>query len=808
MLDIPISGKELNSKIDPFVQKVLQDYWICLISREASLLGRKEVLTGKAKFGILGDGKEVPQVAMAHAFQKGDFRSGYYRDQTFMFALGLSTIEDYFAQLYADSANDPFSGGRQMNSHYATPLVDASGKWNTHTERYNVTADISSTGGQMARALGIALASKKYRELEEADAENQFSNLGNEVSFCTIGDASTSEGVFWETMNAAAVMKVPLAVSVWDDGYGISVPKSLQTVKSSISKALEGMLIDENGNGIYIYRVNAWDYPALVSTYEKVIRKVRENHIPALIHVEGVTQPQGHSTSGSHERYKSEERMRYEKDMDCIRIMGDWMVNNKIASRIQLDDWQEKARVYVRDCQKRAWENYQTPVKKKLNELAEILTRMIGQGGMQTSELTGELNALKSLLNPSVGELAEIARHAQYLGMYEPGAVLTELEAFIAKINGEADDRFHTHLYNDSSGGAIQVPYVAPEFSEESKQVNGYQILNTFFDIAFERDPNLMAFGEDVGKIGDVNQGFAGLQEKFGEERVFDAGIREWTIMGQAIGLSMRGFRPIAEIQYLDYLIYGIEPLSDDLATLRYRSVGQQKAPAIIRTRGHRLEGIWHAGSPIGMLLGALRGMYLLVPRNMVQAAGFYNTLLQADDPALVIECLNGYRLKETLPDNMGEYTVPLGVPEVLREGDDITLVSYGSCVRVAEKAIDLLAVHGISVELIDVQSLLPFDMEHQIVRSVEKTNRLVLLDEDIPGGGTAYMMQEILEVQGAYKYLDAAPVCITARDHRTPFGSDGDYFTKPNPEDVFEHIYNIMHEADPQSFPYRFNKL
>lgn len=810
MLDIPILEKESNSKskVDPFIQNVLQDYWISLISREASLLGRKEVLTGKAKFGILGDGKEVPQVAMARAFKKGDFRTGYYRDQTFMFALGLSTIENFFAQLYADSANDPFSGGRQMNSHYATPLIDSSGNWVNHTKLYNVTSDISSTGGQMARALGIALASKKYRALQKAYPGNKFSNKGNEVSFCTIGDASTSEGVFWETMNAAAVMKVPLAVSVWDDGYGISVPKELQTVKNSISKALEGMLIDENGNGIYIYRVNAWDYPALVSTYDKVIKKVRENHIPALIHVEGVTQPQGHSTSGSHERYKSEERMSYEKEMDCIRIMGDWMVNNKIVSRNVLEQWNGKAKQYVKECQKKAWNQYQSPVKNALEILSGILSRLISEGGVNAAALTKEKDRLHALMNPSMAEIVEIAKQAQYLSIYEPSAGLNELESFIAESFREAEERFHTHLYNEGPGGAIQVPYTPPVYTENSKRVTGYQVLNTFFDIAFERDNKLMAFGEDVGKIGDVNQGFAGLQEKFGEERVFDVGIREWTIMGQAIGLAMRGFRPIAEIQYLDYLIYGIEPLSDDLATLRYRSAGQQKAPAIIRTRGHRLEGIWHAGSPLGMLLGALRGMYLCVPRNMVQAAGFYNTLLRSDDPALVIECLNGYRLKETLPDNIGDYTIPLGMPEVLHEGVDVTLVSYGSCIRVAQRAMDKLAEHGISVELIDVQTLLPFDLEHSIVASVSKTNRLVLLDEDFPGGGTAYMMREILEVQQAYRFLDSSPVCITAKAHRTPYGSDGDYFTKPNPEDVFEHIYNIMHEADPQSFPYSFNKL
>ena len=807
MLDIPVleSDRKEKKEIDPFIQEVLQDFWTCLVSREASYLGRKEVLTGKAKFGIFGDGKELPQVAMARAFKKGDFRSGYYRDQTFMLALGLTTVEQFFAQLYADSKHDPFSGGRQMNSHYATKMIGEDGDWLKHTELYNISSDISSTGGQMARGLGLALASKKYREIKKADPKGQFSKKGNEVCFCTIGDASTSEGVFWETMNAAAVQKVPLAVSVWDDGYGISVPIELQTVKSSISKALEGMLIDEQGNGIYIYKVNAWDYPALVSTYEKVIKKVRKSHIPALIHVQGVTQPQGHSTSGSHERYKDAERMQYEKDMDCVARMGDWVVNNGILNRAKVEAWEQKAKEYVKECQVNAWEQYQTPVKSKIEELSSIADGLIAELSSNKDLVEKEQQVLNSILNPSVGEALEIARHIQYLCMYERTSSFDKLEAFISEGFQNGYNRFHTHLHNDGSGGAIQVPFVPAQYSETSKDLTGFKILNTFFDIAFERDHTLVAFGEDVGKIGDVNQGFAGLQAKFGEARIFDAGIREWTIMGQAIGLAMRGLRPIAEIQYLDYLIYGLEPLSDDLATLRYRSVGQQKAPAIIRTRGHRLEGIWHAGSPLGMLLGSLRGMYVLVPRNMVQAAGFYNTLLQADDPALVIECLNGYRLKEKMPDNIGAYTVMLGMPETLVLGDDITLVSYGSCLRVAEKAMEMLEDHGISVELIDVQSLLPFDLEHMIVESVKKTNRLVLLDEDVPGGGTAYMMQQILEVQKAYRYLDAEPTCISAKDHRTPFGSDGDYFTKPNPEDVFERIYNIMHESDPESFPFEF---
>jgi pyruvate/2-oxoglutarate/acetoin dehydrogenase E1 component/TPP-dependent pyruvate/acetoin dehydrogenase alpha subunit len=795
--------KKKNGTIDEqYRQEVVNDYRICCISREASYMARKEVLTGKAKFGIIGDGKEVPQVAMARAFQKGDWRSGYYRDQTFMFALGLSTVEDFFAQLYADADNDPFSGGRQMNSHYATPTLDENGNWKNHLESYNVSADISSTGGQMARALGLALASKKYRESESLKTGTHFSNQGNEVTFCTIGDASTSEGVFWETMNAATVLKVPLAVSVWDDGYGISVPIDYQTTKKSISKALAGFQLDESGDGMEIYTAKAWDYPGLIDLYQKGIEKVRKTHTPALFHIQEVTQPQGHSTSGSHERYKSKERLQFENDYDCIRLMRNWMIETGLAKAEELDSIEKEAKQHVKEAKSRAWKAFSDPVKKATRDLQEILKPLLSDATIKEG-IQGILNELDSQLklNPLLGEVCAQARRAKYVALRSPDANLDALNDWLNTVEGQAQQRYHTHLYSASEHSALRVPVVPADFGDEPVRKNGYEILNAFFEHTLSTNPAFFAFGEDVGKIGDVNQGFAGLQDKFGEDRVFDTGIREWTIMGQAIGMAMRGLRPLAEIQYLDYLIYGLEPLTDDLATVQYRSAGIQKAPAIIRTRGHRLEGIWHAGSPLGMLINALRGIYVCVPRNMTQAAGMYNTLLQSDEPGLVIECLNGYRLKEYLPQNISEFTVPMGVPEVLQEGTDITLVTYGSCIRVAEEGIQLLESHGISVELIDAQTLLPFDLEHRIVESLKKTNRIVFMDEDVPGGATAYMMKEVLETQNGYHYLDSAPVTLSAKAHRPPYGSDGDYFTKPSPEDVFEVIYQLLREADPGRF-------
>jgi pyruvate/2-oxoglutarate/acetoin dehydrogenase E1 component/TPP-dependent pyruvate/acetoin dehydrogenase alpha subunit len=788
-----------RSKEVKFKNEVLKDFWVCCVSREVSVLGRKEVLTGKAKFGILGDGKEVPQVAMARAFKKGDWRSGYYRDQTFMFALGLSTVEDYFAQLYADASNDPFSGGRQMNAHFATPLIDNNGEWLDHLNRYNVSSDISRTGGQMARALGLALASKVYRDAKALKGKNNFSKKGKEVSFCTIGDASTSEGVFWETINAAGVLQVPLAVSVWDDGYGISVPIDLQTTKKSISQALAGFQRNEKGEGVMILTGKGWNYPQLVTLYESGIQKVRDEGIPAVFHIQEVTQPLGHSTSGSHERYKDKTRLDWENEKDGIVAMAKWMNHSGIADEKTIDELRSSAINHARQAKDRAWKAYYDPILEVKNELIAIYDEMITQG--MSEVIDGARSEIINAMNPLFGDIVKIARSSLWKCHGWPVENSAALKTFVSDQFEVGRQRYESHLYSNSPKSALKVGIVHKTFSESSKTLAGYQILNEFFDLTLKRQPEVVAFGEDVGHIGDVNQGFAGLQSKYGKDRIFDTGIREWTIMGQAIGLAMRGLRPIAEIQYLDYLIYGLEPLSDDLATLRWRSNGQQMAPAIIRTRGHRLEGIWHAGSPSGILVNALKGMYVAVPRDMVQAAGIYNTLLQSDDPALVIECLNGYRLKETRPDNLGDYTVPLGVPEVLQQGDDVTLVTYGSCVRIAQSACQSLAEVGISVELIDAQTLLPFDLEGVISTSLAKTNRIVFMDEDVPGGATAYMMQEVLEKQGGYQLLDSKPVTITAKAHRPPYGSDGDYFSKPQTEDVFEAIYKIMNEAFPDDY-------
>ncbi len=773
-----------------YKQEVIKDFWICLISRECSLIGRKEVLTGKAKFGILGDGKEVPQVAMARSFKKGDFRTGYYRDQTFMMALGLCSVKDYFAQLYADPYNDPFSKGRQMNAHFATPLISDEGNWLDQTNRYNVSSDVSSTAGQMARALGLAVASRYYKENGPSSQSSLFSNKGREVSFCTIGDASTSEGAFWETLNAAGVMQVPLAVSVWDDGYGISVPIELQTIKKSISMALSGFEEDANQKGIKIYKAKAWDYPSLVTTYKEGIDLVREHHIPALFHIEEVTQPQGHSTSGSHERYKSKTRMDWELKFDCIKVMAEWMISKNIIDADKLHQLEEMSKQFVKDEKQIAWNNSLKPILQKRNELIDILDKDI---------CSDEIIFLNSIKEPGYGELVETVR----TWILDPSKNYnkTPLKLWLDRQYQEADRLYHTHLYSETSSAAVHVNEIPAIYSEASKEVNGYQVLNAFFDHCLENDKQFFAFGEDVGKIGDVNQGFAGLQEKYGIGRVFDTGIREWTIIGQAIGCAMRGLRPIAEIQYLDYIVYALSPLMDDLATLRYRSAGLQASPAIIRTRGHRLEGIWHTGSPMGMLLNSLRGIYICVPRNMTQAAGMYNALLKGDDPGLVIECLNGYRLKELLPDNVSEFTVALGKVETLIEGNDITLVSYGSCIRIAQKAIDQLRSHNISVELIDIQTLIPFDISHDIRRSIAKTNKLIVLDEDVPGAASAFILQQILEKQNAFELLDSSPVTITAKDHRSPYGSSGDYFTKPSVEDVMEAVIKMMHEYNPQNY-------
>jgi pyruvate/2-oxoglutarate/acetoin dehydrogenase E1 component/TPP-dependent pyruvate/acetoin dehydrogenase alpha subunit len=802
MLDSPISDILLSYETEEdhlYKKEVLNDYWVCCVSREVSILGRREVLTGKAKFGIVGDGKEVPQVAMARAFRKGDWRSGYYRDQTFMFALGLSTVEDFFAQLYADTERDPWSGGRQMNSHYSSPLIDEEGNWLDQTKIYNIAADVSCTGGQMARAVGLSLASKMYRTRQFDEGADLFSMQGNEICFATIGDASTSEGIFWESINAAGVQKIPMILSVWDDGYGISVPVEYQTTKASISKVLEGFSTDENGTGVDIYTEKCWNYPGLCELYDRAANKVRETHIPALIHVQDCTQQLGHSSSGSHERYKNEQRLKWEEDFDCIKVMADWIVDSGIAKSEEIEILRARAREYVKECKQRAWKYYTDPLKKEKEFIGSLYKRLPQSVNFQ--EIADLYGQFKSMVNPLYSELVKNARQLKVLLSNQNTPIKEELDAFLSKASNIAHKRYHTQLHSSTRFSALNVPIIPPVYSENSPVRNGYEVLNTFFDIAFSKYPNLVAFGEDIGKIGGVNQTYMGLQEKHGEGRIFDTGIREWTIIGQAIGLAMRGFKPIAEIQYLDYMIYGLEPLTDDLATLRYRSNGLQQAPAIISTRGHRLEGIWHSGSPIGMLLHSLRGIYILTPRNFVQAAGMYNTMLLSDDPALIIECLNGYRLKEKLPDNIGEYTVALGTPEILMEGTDITLVTYGSCVRVAQEAIGLLKFKGISVELIDVQTLLPFDIEHSISKSLAKTNRVLFLDEDVPGGASAFMMREVLEVQNGYKYLDSAPRTLTASAHRPPYGTDGDYFSKPNAEDVYDTIMEILAEAEPGRF-------
>jgi pyruvate/2-oxoglutarate/acetoin dehydrogenase E1 component/TPP-dependent pyruvate/acetoin dehydrogenase alpha subunit len=787
-----------------FQQEALEDFKTVCVSREASLLGRKEVLKGKAKFGIFGAGKEVAQVAMARVFKNGDFRSGYYRGQTFMLAAGLATVENLYAQLYAhaDPKHEPFSAGRQMNSHFATALVDEDGEWMDHTATKNVSADISPTAGQMARALGLALASKKYKNSPELATGTKFSKEGNEVSFCCIGDASTSEGVFWETMNAAGVMQVPLAVFVWDDGYGISVPKEYQTTKGSISEALAGFQPKEEGEkGVDIYKTKGWNYADMRAVFEKGIDKTRGRHTPCLFHVEEVTQPQGHSTSGSHERYKDAERLKFEKEKDGVVQMKQWLIDEGFATLEELDALRKEVEKEVRASIKSAWKAFNASIQFNLNKAQDLLGQVVNESSQGEAVAVLKENLAKSL-DPTHKDVVQTVRKVLYLLKNEQGTAVEALGTWANELVAENTNLYTSNLYSESKYAALNVSEVPAKYSADAPIKNGFEILNACFDHHLTTNPTLFAFGEDVGNIGDVNQGLAGMQAKHGEARVFDTGIREWTIMGQAIGMSMRGLRPIAEIQYLDYLIYSLSALSDDLATMRYRSNAIQRAPAIIRTRGHRLEGIWHSGSPIGLLLNSLKGICLLVPRNMTQAAGFYNTMLQSDDPALIIECLNGYRLKEQLPDNVHEFTVPVGVPEILKTGTDVTLVTYGSSVRIAETAIEQLEAEGISVELIDVQSLMPFDVNHLIVDSLKKTNRLVLFDEDFAGGATAYMMHKILVEQKGYYALDSEPVNIYAADVRPPYGSDGDYFTKPSVEDVFEKVYALMHETQPDRFP------
>ncbi|MFN0202261.1 MAG: thiamine pyrophosphate-dependent enzyme [Bacteroidia bacterium] len=783
--------------------QIIEDYRLGFQSRHASLIGRKEVLSGKAKFGIFGDGKEVPQLALAHAFQKGDFRSGYYRDQTIAFATGTMTIKQFFAQLYADPSLDrePHSAGRQMNGHFATRSLNLDGSWRNLTEQPNIAADASPTGSQMPRIVGLAQASKLYREVEELKPFTNFSKNGNEIVFGTIGNASCAEGMFFEAINAIGVLQVPAVISVWDDGYGISVPQSYQITKSSISEILKGFQRDENSAGFEIFVVKGWDYPALVETYQQAAKIAREEHVPCLVHVIEVTQPQGHSTSGDHRRYKSKERLDWEVDFDCITKMRTWILQEGIATEEQLAAWEKEDIAQVRNWKAEAWNEYQGGVKAEIAVFVELL-KDLEANAANSAALSEIRTTLTAISEPFYKDVMEAA-HKTFLAIrLENNAAAERLKAWKTEREAIQYDRYSAYLMSESAFSALKVESVAPVYSENSPTIPGYELLNKCFDDILTRMPDVVAFGEDVGHIGDVNQAFAGLQAKYGKARISDTGIREATIMGQAIGLAMRGLRPIAEIQYLDYLLYGLEILSDDLACLHWRTKGGQKAPAIIRTRGHRLEGIWHAGSPMGMILHSLRGMHVLVPRNMTQAAGFYNTLLKGDEPALMIEVLNGYRLRERLPDNYAEFCLPLGVPEILREGNDITLVTYGANCRLVMEVAEQLASVDIDVEVIDVQTLLPFDIHHLIVTSLKKTNRIVFIDEDVQGGATAFMMQHVLEVQGGYQYLDSQPVTVTSKDHRTAYGTDGDYWSKPQIEHIFRAVYDLMNEYQPAKYP------
>jgi 2-oxoisovalerate dehydrogenase E1 component len=789
-----VSTSQTQTRTQFTRESIIEDYRTAVRSRQASLVGRREVLTGKAKFGIFGDGKEVAQLAWARAFRKGDWRSGYYRDQTFMFSLGAASLEQFFAQLYAhaDVEHDPWSAGRSMNAHFASRFLDENGEWKDQTEEYNVSADLSPTASQMPRLVGLGWASRLYRELGLPDAA-KFSRNGDEIAWGTIGNASCAEGMFWESLNAAGVLGIPMIVSIWDDGYGISVPNEFQITKSNLSELLKGFQREpKSKKGFDIYTVRAWDYAELCETYIAAATIVRMEHVPAIIHVTEVTQPQGHSTSGSHERYKSKERLAWEIEYDGITKMREWMIGQGIASNEELEVLEKEDAQFVRDAQRCAWDSYRAPVDAEVKEALEHLERLAAS----RSEVQQLHQELKRVQAPFRRDAMRALSAAVILTKDE------EATTWLRSKQQEGDRRYDSHLYSDNDRGALRVPVVAAEYADDGPVLNGFEILNRCFDHALARDSRVIIFGEDVGRLGDVNQGCMGLQEKYGVWRVMDTGIRECTIVGQAIGAALRGFRPIAEIQYLDYLLYALQLMSDDLATVHWRSAGGQQAPVIVRTRGHRLEGIWHAGSPMAGILNLVRGMYLCVPRNMTQAAGFYNTLLRGDDPAIVIEVLNGYRTKEKLPSNIGEFTLPLGVPQVLREGGDITLVSYGATLKIVMETASLLATVGIEAEVIDVQTLLPFDVRQVIVKSLEKTNRIAFIDEDVPGGGSAYMMQQVLERDRGYELLDSQPLTIAAKDHRPAYGSDGDYWSKPNRETIFAAVYELMREAHPRRFP------
>ena len=799
-----------ETKIDKqdFIKELLNDFRVMCLSREASLLGRKEVLTGKAKFGIFGDGKELPQIVMAKFFRNGDIRSGYYRDQTFMMATNNLTIKEFFAGLYAhtDIQKEPTSAGRQMGGHFSTRLIDEDGKWLNLTEQKNSTSDISPTAGQMPRLVGLGLASKVYRNNKELSHLTNFSKNGDEIAFGTIGDASTSEGVFWESINAACVLEIPVVMSIWDDGYGISVPKKYQTTKESISEALAGFELDDKTNGLKIFRCNGWDYQDLYSTYKSATEFTRKHHKPSLIHVEEITQPQGHSTSGSHERYKSKERLAWAKEFDCISKFKEWLLssNNGLGKPIstldELNSIEKEAKAEVKSIAKEAWKEFIEDIETERKAITSQLELLSSESGHK-EELQKLISKIKGLKEPLRKELYQIFKSALRITIKESTNARKSVLSWYEKQKEILFDKYNSNVYNTYSSSSLNKGKVAPTFDSE-ELIDGRLILRNNFRTLFKRHPEILTFGEDTGKIGGVNQAMEGMQEEFGEIRVFDTGIREASIIGQGIGLALRGLRPIAEIQYLDYLLYAIQIMSDDISTLAYRTKGSQKCPLIIRTRGHRLEGVWHAGSPMGGIINLVRGMIVCVPRNMLKAAGFYNTLINSDDPALVIECLNGYRLKEKEPSNYGDFTTPIGVPEIVRTGDDVTVVSYGSTFNLCEQAADILADMNISCELIDVQTLLPFDINHMIVNSLKKTNKIIFIDEDVPGGATSFMLNEVINVQKGYYHLDAQPITLTSKEHRPAYGSDGDYFSKPNVDEIIDAIYGIMHEYNPSSYP------
>ncbi len=792
-----------DMSFEDFKTEVLNDYKIAVTSRECSLLGRREVLTGKAKFGIFGDGKEIPQLAWAKAFKAGDWRSGYYRDQTFMMAIGAMTIQQFFAGLYGhtDILAEPMSGGRQMGGHFATPTINQDGSWKNLSELKNSSADISPTAGQMPRLLGLAQASKVYRHAEGLEHLNHLSSKGNEVAWGTIGNASTSEGLFWETVNAAGVLQVPMVINVWDDQYGISVHAKYQTTKENISEILKGFQRDEKGNGYEIISVLGWDYPALIDAYQKASDIARKEHVPVLIHVKELTQPQGHSTSGSHERYKNKERLDWEAAFDCNVKMRAWILDTNVATPQELVAIEKDIKKQVRNGKKAAWEAFLAPLKQEQQQAVTLLKDVakVSENKNFIDLITNELAQENEPLRRSI---AGAARKVLRLVINEQNQEKDNLQNWLNEYFETIQPNYSSNLYSESPVNGKTITEVLPTYNTQAEDVDARVVIRDNFDAIFSKYPEALIFGEDAGTIGDVNQGLEGMQEKYGELRVSDTGIREATILGQGIGMAMRGLRPIAEIQYLDYILYALQIMSDDLVTVRYRSNGQQKAPLIVRTRGHRLEGIWHSGSQMGGLIHLLRGMYILVPRNMTKAAGFYNTLLTTDEPALVVECLNGYRLKEPLPTNLGEFKTPIGVIETIKQGTDITLVSYGSTLRVIEQAVKELEQIGIDPEVIDVQSLLPLDINHQIVKSIEKTNRLLVIDEDVPGGASAYILQHIVDQQNGYQHLDSKPQTLTAKQHRPAYGTDGDYFSKPSSEDVFEKVYEMMHETDPVKYP------